>query len=312
MNVNALAAALFLVALLAAPPATAAPRVAADIPPVHSLVGRVMQGVGAPALVMRPGASPHGYAMRPSEAAALAEAEAVFAIGGGLAPWLDRAARTLAPEAVLIELIETPGLTVFGFRESALFEGHDHAAGEHEAHGSAAPADAADPHVWLDPVNAALMVEAIAATLAGIDPAGAALYRANAREAVAELEALTIEIDAALRPVRGRPFLVFHDAFHYFEARFDIEAAGALSLSDAAAPGPARLEAARDAVRALGVACVLAEPQFPSATIAAVTEGTDAKRGELDPLGAGLTPGPDLYPRLMRAMAAGLAACLAR
>lgn len=344
MRVNSPLAALVLAAL--AGPAGAAPRVVADIPPVHSLVARVMAGVGAPELLTPPGASPHGHALRPSEAERLEAAELVFWIGEALTPQYEPAIEALAADAVAIELMAAEGVRALPFREGARFDAHDHGAhdeehhAEHEDHAAEAaaqPGDAAaredhdhdhdhdaaadahdhdhagaDPHVWLDPENARAMLSAISAALSAADPANAAAYAANAEAGRAELAALIPEIEAALAPARGRPFVVFHDAYHHFEARFGVEAAGAISLSDAAAPGPQRLEALRGLVREADVACIFAEPQFDPKLAALVAEGTKARVATLDPLGAGLTPGPDLYPALLRDIAAGLAACLGR
>ena len=144
------------------------------------------------------------------------------------------------------------------------------------------------------------------------------MYLANADAAQAELDALAAEIDARLAPIRGRPFVVFHDSFHYFEHRFGIEAAGAVALGDARAPGPARIARIRDRIRALraapgaapGSVCLFREPQFRSALVATVAEGTGVRIGLLDPLGASLRPGPDLYPELLRGLAESLAGCL--
>ena len=304
MHVRAVA---LTVALAATLPAFAdAPNVATDIPPVHSLVARVMQGVGEPALIMPPGASPHGYAMRPSEAAALADAEAVIWMGDALTPWLDRAIDALSSEAVSLELLEARGASLLGYREGAAFGRHDgeeeHAHGEH--------ADGIDPHAWLDPENAKLWLGAIAAALAEADPENAQTYARNAAEGRAELDALLAELSEMLDPVRGRPFIVFHDAYHYFEHRFGMEAAGAISLGDASSPSPARIGEIRETVRETGARCVFGEPQFAPDLIETVVEGTEARAATLDPLGASLNPGPELYVELIRRLAGDLLDCL--
>ncbi len=294
--------------LLALPPRAAAqsgagPDVVASIAPVHSLFARVMQGVGTPHLLLHPGASPHGHALRPSGAAALERAALVFWVGPRLERRLERLLETLATEARVVRLAETPGLTRLAIRESVAFE----ADGPEPE-----PADAAglDPHLWLDPENAKLWLGAIAAALAGADPARRALYLANAEAARAGIDALAAGIDAQLAPVRGRPFVVFHDSFHYFGHRFGIEAAGAVAPGDARAPGPARIARIRARIRALGAICLFREPQFRSALVATVAEGTGVRIAQLDPLGAIQRPGPDLYPELLRGLADSLAGCL--
>ncbi len=305
MRPTTLTCALPFTLLLALPPRVfAGPDVVVSIAPVHSLAARVMQGAGTPRLLLPPGASPHDHALRPSDAAALERAALVFWVGPGLEPWLERPLTILATGARVMRLADTPGLTRLALREGAVFEAHDHGLGPD--HGE----DETDPHFWRDPMNAKLWLGAIAAALAEADPSRRALYLANAEAARAEFDALAAAIDARLAPVRGRPFVVFHDAFHYFGHRFGIEAAGAVALGDARAPGPARIARIRDRIRALGAVCLFREPQFRSALVATVAEGTGVRIGLLDPLGASLPPGPDLYPELLRGLADSLAGCL--
>lgn len=298
----------------------AGPETVATIAPVHSLVARVMAGAGTPHLLVPPDASPHHVALRPSDAAALARAALVFRVGPVIEPWLERPLATLAAEARVIRLDQVPGLIRLPLREGETFardahDGeHDHAdeggdAPEGTSHAEEAEGEI-DPHLWLDPENAKLWLDAIAAALAEADPANAALYRQNAEAARAEITALEAEIAGKLAPLRGRPFVVFHDAYGYFEHRFGLEAAGAVALSDARTPGPARIARIRALIEETGAACVFREPQFRPALAETVAEGTGARVGVLDPTGAGLRPGPGLYPALLRGLAAGLADCL--
>lgn len=299
--------------LIAAPALAEAPRVVADIAPVQALVARVMAGAGAPEVlaIVPAGASPHGFSLRPSQAAAIEAAEIVVTIGAGLTPWLDGPLGTLAPEAARLTLTEVAGVTLHEAREAVLLggdaghEGHGHAEAEPEGkHDHDHDHGPVDPHAWLDPLNAALWVDAIAEALAAADPAQAALYRANAAEARAEIAAAEAEVRALLAPVAGRPYAVFHDAYQYFEARFAIAPVAAIALGDAADPGPQRVAAVRDAVAATGVRCIFAEPQMNPALIATIAEGTGARTGTIDPLGGAS------YPETLRAMARDMAACL--
>ena len=305
------------------------PRVATDIAPVQSLAAQVMGSLGEPAVILPPGASPHGYAMRPSEAQALAKADVVFWIGEGLTPWLERPLASLAGSAAVVELSEAPGVTRLPYRQGATFEAHHHDgdAGEDEAaegadhdyedalagheHEDAADHDhhGDDPHLWLDPGNARAWLTAMAEALAAADPQNAAAYRANAAAAVGEIDRLEGEIAAEMAPLHDLRFIVFHDAFQYYEHRFGLQAAGAISLGDARDPGAARVAEIRDLVRDQDIACVAAEPQFKPGLVATVTEGTGAKTTVLDPIGVGLAPGPELYRTLLRNIAAGFEAC---
>ncbi|TMM54074.1 zinc ABC transporter substrate-binding protein [Sulfitobacter sabulilitoris] len=299
---------LYVLALPAAATADA-PRVATDIAPVHGLVAQVMAGVGTPDLVVPPGASPHGHAMRPSEARALSRADLVIWIGPALTPWLQGPIDTLAQGADRLTLLEAPGTILLPFREGAAFEAddHDHDHGHDE---TTHQEEASDPHAWLDPRNASVWLEAIAARLSALDPAHAATYRANAASAQADLDALEAEIAALLTPLQGRPFVVFHDAYHYFEARFGTEAVAALSLGDASDPGPAHLDEVRDAIARSGVTCAFVEPQVNTGLIDAVAEGQAVRIATLDPLGLDSPPGPGFYPALLRGMARAMADCL--
>ena len=311
-----------------------APRVAVDIAPVHSLVARVMQGVGEPALVIPPGASPHEHSLRPSEATSLQEADIVFWVGADLTPWMAGAVETLAEGATVTALLDAGGTTRLDFRDSALFEAHAHGAddhGDHDDHGDEAGAEdhdhhgdeasaeddhhdhgghgAHDPHAWLSPDNAAAWMDVIAAELSDADPGNAGAYAENAATAIAEIEALKAEIDATLEPVRDIRFIVFHDAYQYFERAFEIPASGAISLGDAADPSPARIAGIQARMREESIDCVLAEPQFNPGLVTTVLDGTEASIGVLDPLGSDLDPGPALYPQLLRNLADTLAAC---
>ncbi len=308
------------------------PSVAVDIAPVHSLVARVMEGAGTPNLVVRPGASPHGYSLRPSEAKALQNADVVFWVSEGLTPWLQSSIGSIAPDAKSVELLEAEGATELEFREGAAFEKHGHDEEGHEDHSQDKDEDdhedhaqdkeeadrdhedheghAHDPHAWLDPENARIWLDVIAADLAAADPENADVYAANATAGKAELDMLIKEINTDLEAVRGTNFVVFHDAYQYFENRFDIAAVGAITLGDASDPSPARVAEIRDKVVELGVTCAFAEPQFNPGLLKSVFQGTDATTGVLDPLGSDLQLGPDLYPQLLRNLARNLATCL--
>ncbi|ODT83462.1 MAG: zinc ABC transporter substrate-binding protein [Pelagibacterium sp. SCN 64-44] len=295
--------------------ASAAPDVVASTKPIHSLVAAVMGDLGSPGLIVKGAASPHTYSLRPSDAAALESADIVFWTGHGMELFLADALDTLAPGARVVELAETPGIALLPLREGGAFEPHSHGDGhdhdhDHEDHDDHHHHDEGDMHFWLDPENAKLMVGEIAAVLAQADPDNAAIYAGNAGAEQARLDALIAEIEASLAPLAEKPFIVFHDAYQYFEARFGLEVAGTVTVSPDAMPGAARIDQLRAKVAELGATCVFAEPNFEPAIIRTIVEGTDAKPGILDPEGSTLTEGPDLYPNLLRGLATGLLDCL--
>ena len=301
-------------AWLAGPAYADRPRVVVDIAPIHALVARVMEGIGMPDLIIQPGATPHEYSLRPSEAAALQSADLVFWIGPDLTPWLEEAIETLAPAADLTTLMDVDGTVQLEFREDAVFEAHDHSDhaddDEHDDHADHGDHAGHDPHAWLSPKNAMTWLEVIAGRLSAVDPVNSDAYLANAASGRAAIEALMDEVDATLDPVRGRAFIVFHDAYQYFETDFDISASGAISMSDASDPSPARIAEIRGQIAEQGVDCVLAEPQFNPGLVATVLRGSDAQMGIVDPLGADLELGAELYPRLIRNLSNALAECL--
>ncbi|HET9068981.1 MAG TPA: zinc ABC transporter substrate-binding protein, partial [Amaricoccus sp.] len=245
-----LAAVLALCIGLVPMPAAAAPRVVTDIAPIQSIVARVMSGMGEPEVLLPPGASPHGYSLRPSDARRLEAADLVVWVGPALTPWLAGPIAALAPQASVLELEEAPGVILLPTRADAAFEAHVHADGEDEhelghelGHGHEPGGEARDHehthdgHLWLDPGNAVASARAIAAALGAIDPAGAAGYAANAEGFASETAALERAIAAELAPVRGRPYLVFHDAYQYFERSFELPAAGSVALQEGVTPG---------------------------------------------------------------------------
>ena len=294
-------------AMAAALPAAAkVPVVAADIAPIHSIVARVMQGVGAPGLILPPGASPHGYSLRPSEARLLDSADIVVWVGPALTPWLADPIASLAPGAVKLTLQQAPGVETLPVRTGGGFEP------DADAPAPAAGTAAIDGHLWMDPENGIAAARAVAAALAAADPEHAAAYAANAEAFATETAAEEAAIAARLAPLRGKRFLVFHDAYQYFERRFGFPAGGSVSieLQDGLTPGTARVSQIRARVNEGGFVCAFSEPEFEPKLLATVIEGSEVRTGVLDGLGATLPPGPGLYPALIEGVADTLADCL--
>lgn len=302
--------------------AAAAPNVIASIKPIHSLVAGVMAGVGEPTVIVDGATSPHSYALKPSQAAAIEQADVVFWVGPELESFLEKPIETLGANATVVELADAPGMTLLPLREGGTFEphmhDHEHADENHEDHhDDMADADddhdhhgEADMHVWLDPLNAKAMVGEIALTLEEVDPANAAAYAANAAALTARLDTQVTDVGTMLAPVKGQGFVVFHDAYHYFENRFGLAAVGSITVSPDVVPGAERIAEIQAKVQELNVACVFAEPQFEPKLISVVTEGSNARSGVLDPLGADIANGPDLYFVLIDNLADSMRNCL--
>lgn len=311
------------------------PDVVVSIKPIHSLVAAIMQGVGEPALVVEGAASPHTYALKPSNAAALQDADVVFWMGHGLEAFLEKPLEALGDKATVVELEDAPGLEKLPFREGGPFEahahegedGHDHAHGEeghdhdnkaegdHAGHAGEAGHEghehgAFDMHLWLSPDNARAIAAEATRVLSEKDPDNADAYKANLAALTEKLGTLDKEIAATIAPVKDKPFIVFHDAYQYFEHHYGVNTAGSITVSPETMPGAARLTEIREKVKTLGATCVFAEPQFEPKLVNVVIEGTDAKSGTLDPEAATLEPGADLYFTLMRSIATSLRDCL--
>jgi zinc transport system substrate-binding protein len=284
--------------------------VVTDIAPVHSLVAQVMGNLGQPELLVSANASPHSFALKPSQAQGLEKAQIVFWIGEGLTPWLEPLLESLAPQADHIELLHLPETKTLAFRENEAVEpdDHDHEEEHEDEHGHDEHGDI-DPHAWLSPDNAMVWLDVIAAKLSAQDPENAATYEANALSAKSRLTATITKIEQLLAPSQEKNFIVFHDAYHYFEARFGVESSAAISLSDAAAPGPARVERIQNLVRDMNVSCAFSEPQFSGGLVATVLDGTDAHVAVIDPLGSALPTGPEHYNAMLLAMAQAIAEC---
>lgn len=299
-----------LLLFLASTSAQAAPQVVVSIYPIHSLVAGVMAGVGEPLLLVRGAATPHDYALRPSDAKALANADAVFWIGPQLETFLAKPLATVKKGASVVALANAPGITLKENREGGAWETHDHghSHGKDAKHGD----DETDMHVWLDPVNAQAMVAAIVETLAAKDPPNAAAYRANGAKATARLASLNTDLATKLTPVAGVPYVVFHDAYQYFDTRYGLNAIGSVTVSPERQPSVARLRAIRAKIVSLKARCVFGEPQIKPSVLAAVMEGLDVKTAVLDPLEQGPDPGPNAYFTGMERLAAAHVACLSR
>ncbi|WP_436636934.1 zinc ABC transporter substrate-binding protein [Microbaculum sp. FT89] len=315
---RSLAAASFALLLSAATAHAEKPEVVASIKPLHSLVAGVMQGVGEPHLLVGGGESPHTYSMRPSDAEALSNADVIFWVGEELETFLERPIANLGADARAVALLHAPGMTLFDFPldgEEAHADGYsddddEHADDHHDQHGDEAHHHAGtDPHVWLDPANARAMVAEIVAVLTEADAENAESYRRNGADLTARLEWLESDTAETLEPFRDVPYFTFHESFRYFGSRFDLDAQGAISLSPDRQPGAQRLREIRAEIGRYDRICIFAEPQFPPKLVDVIVEGTAARTGTLDPLGAALAPGPDLYLDLIRSNRDAFARC---
>lgn len=302
------------------------PSVAVDIAPLHSLVSQVMDGIGKPKLLIPSGASPHHHRLRPSDARALENANIVFWIGKDLTPWLDKAVNNLASSAKSVELLHTKGTSSYPSRQGANFEKHSHDDDHHdEDHNDDEHKDDEhkekeehhdedhnkDPHAWLDPVNAKLWVSHISDVLSKFDNENAAIYKQNAEKLTASLDELINATHTQIKELGKPKFIVFHDAYQYFEKRFGLEAAGAIKVGDAKEPSPARIREVQATVKKLGVNCAFSEPQYNPGIINSIFEGSSISTiATMDPLGVSLPKDVELYQALIQEMVNSVSQCL--
>jgi len=282
------------------------PSVLTDIPAVHSLVSQVMQGVGSPEILLDRGSSPHTFQLRPSQAGTLSNADVLFWVGPELTPWLERAIDGIGVKGANVELLHSEGTIRRKYENTpekhAENEHDEHAEGEHEHKHSGL-----DPHAWLEPQNAIIWLDIIAAELGKIDTQNAGQYNDNARMSKERITKLIAETEIALKPIRGKAMIVSHKAYGYFANRFDLHIAGVFRDGDATPPSAQQLAKIQEMIRGKNITCAFAEPSHE--IINAMFRGTDISIGMLDPGGNRIKFGPDLYETLIRNMTTDLAIC---
>lgn len=284
------------------------PQVVVTIKPIHALVSGVMEGVNTPYLLLPGGESPHSYSLRPSQVEQLHTARLVIWVGPTVEGFLTKILTTLSQKNQILRLMEIPGLTQLEVRKGKTWETHHHDdSHDDDPHHSEFEID---PHIWLSPHNAKVIVQAIAQTLQEIDSKNTARYAANAARLVEQLKQLDQSLKQQLAPIKELPYLVFHDAYQYFEDYYGLMTIGAVTLSPETRPSVKRLHQLRTHLKNQQIRCVFSEPQFESALVATLIEGTSTQRGILDPLGTELAVGTESYFGLLRNLADSLTQCL--
>ena len=297
-------------------PVNAEVKVVTSIKPLHSLASYLMDGVAKPDLIVDGYASPHGFSMKPSHAKMLQNADLIFWVGEDLESFLEKPLSSIAKKAEKIELMEIKGLNVLKFRERNIFDEHDH--DDHDDHGKKEEHDdhdgheghahgEYDPHIWLDPMNAKVILNEMVEHLIENDPKNEAKYKSNLDKALKDVDKLTIDVMTELS--NSVSSIVFHDAYQYFEKRFNVNVLGAFTVNTDVMPGAEQLAEIREIIEHDKVACVFSEPQFNPDIIKAVAKDMNIKTGVVDPLGATLDPGKDLYFKLIRNMSASFKGC---
>ncbi len=309
-------------------------KVVASIKPIHSLASYLMDGIAKPDLIVDGYASPHGFALKPSHAKMLQNADIVFWVGEDLENFLEKPLSSIAKKAEKIELLEVKGLNKLKFRERNIFDDHedhddhghkkkdDHDDHDHDSHAKKKDGHddhddhdgheghnhgEFDPHIWLDPINAKVILFEMSKHLIENDPSNETAYIANLSKAYKEIDKLTNDVTAELN--ESTASIVFHDAYQYFEKRFNVNILGAFTVNTDVLPGAEQLAEIREVIEHDKVACVFSEPQFNPDIIKAVAKDTNIKTGIVDPLGATLNPGKNLYFDLIKNMSKSFKGC---
>jgi len=304
-------------------------KVVASIKPIHSLASYLMDGVNKPDLIVDGYSSPHGFALKPSHAKMLQEADLIFWVGEDLENFLIKQLNSIAKKAEKIELMEIKGLKKLKFREKNIFDGHDghddhgheedghkedehdehkHEEEGHDEHGHEGHAHGEyDPHIWLDPINAKIILTEMVEHLIENDEKNSSIYKSNLGKALKDIDKLIKDVKAELN--KDISSIVFHDAYQYFENRFNVSVLGAFTVNTDVMPGAEQLSEIREIIEHDKVSCIFSEPQFNPDIINAVAKDMNIKTGVLDPLGATLDPGKGLYFKLIKNMSKTFKGC---
>ncbi len=296
--------------LVATASARAELKVVTTIKPLHSLISNVMDGIGEPGLIIEGSISPHSFTMKPSHAKMLEEADIVFWIGESIETSLEEPLESIAKSAEVVEFMEVETIAKLKFREESIFGDHDdhddhddHSGHDHHGHAHGE----FDAHIWLDPMNAKEMVHEIAHELGDLDPANKEKYEANADATIKALDQLINDVSKDINS--DAKFVVFHDAYQYFEERFGVRAAGALTLNTDVLPGAKQIADIQDVIKDKGIKCIFSEPQFNPKIITTIAEDMNIKTGVFDPLGANIDAGKSLYFTLISNLGDELKGC---
>jgi zinc transport system substrate-binding protein len=289
-------------------PSQAGLKVVVSIMPIHSLVAGLMNGVTEPYLLLKGNQSPHTMTLKPSDARALNDADLIVWVGETLESPLARLLHRSKGHSEVVSLLAIPDMTLLPIRDTLDWVPHEH----HDHYSATADPHTLDSHIWLSPENARIIVRYLTGVLTKLDPSNADLYQRNSQMLLLQIDNLEVDFAATIATVKEVAFIVFHDAYHYLENHFGLNAVGSVSVSPERPPGAKRIHDLRERIRRLDARCVFSEPQFEPKLVNTLVEGTPATAGELDPLGGHLTAGTEAYFHLMRRLSENLLLCLGR
>ena len=306
--------------------------VVTTIQPINSLVSAVIGNTGKTISLIPAEISPHEYKLKPSDTKKLQNANIIFFVSDHLESSVTKVFENLPKNIKIINLMEDAGIKHLAIRDNEVWERHDHHHGhgdhddhdkhakkhddhdhdkhakKHDDHDDHEKED--DVHIWLSPDNAVKIIKKINKELSLYFPENAETYDKNANQMIKEINQLKVELKKELSGIKDKPYIVFHDAYQYFETSFGLNAAGSVALEGDIASSPKQISIIKDKIVKLKASCVFQEPQFDSKLVKIVVEGTNAQIGTLDPLGVNIKSGENFYLQLLKNMAKSLKDCL--
>tara|TARA_Y100000590_G_scaffold446215_1_gene579596 strand:+ start:1266 stop:2270 length:1005 start_codon:yes stop_codon:yes gene_type:complete len=304
----------FSIILTATSSVKAEPNVVTTIKPLHSLIANVMEGIGEPSLIVEGSTSPHSFILKPSHAKLLENADIIFWVGKDIETFMEKPLESIVKNAKIISFIEMDNIKKLKFREENIFDDHNkheehdkheeheehdkhEEHEEHDKHEEHEVHDHAhgefDAHIWLDPINAKEMVHEIAHELSDLDPVNKKKYNENAKKTIIAIDHLIENVDQTIN--KNARFVVFHDAYQYFEKRFGISSYGSLTLNPDVLPGAKQISDIQNLILTNNINCIFSEPQFNPKIIETIALDTNINTGVLDPLGAYIKSEKPLY-----------------
>ncbi|MCF6353691.1 MAG: zinc ABC transporter substrate-binding protein [Candidatus Polarisedimenticolaceae bacterium] len=286
------------------------PRVLVSMAPIHSLVAGVMRGISTPELLVKGGISPHNTRLKPSQMRLLSQADLIIWLGEEAEGFLRRPLENRSKNQQTLKILALPKLLLLPLRKGGIWEKEHHNTQDAHGHATAQQPEHIDSHVWLDPLNAKIIAQAVADTLSKMDTEHASQYQENAQRLIFRLENLHLEISAVVATAINKPHIVFHDAYQYFEHRYHLTPAGSVTLDPGRKPGARRLREIQQKLQETNAHCIFSEPQFPSSHLKILAGDGQYYSGTLDPIGSSIPPGPDMYFILMRRLVSDFVSCL--
>ena len=278
-------------------------RVLTSIKPLQLIAAAVQDGIAVPEVLLPPGASPHNYALRPSDVRKVQSVELLYWIGPDMEGFLPRVLKGRSLPSVAVQ--DLPGMKLRRFAEDS----HSH-ADEADEHDHDHRPGSLDAHLWLSTVNARVIAARMAADLSAADPANAARYASNLKAFDERLDALDGRLKSRLARVAGKPYFVFHEAFDYFEDAYGLKHVGVFSVAAEVQPGAQHVAAMRTRLQEVGKTCVFSEPPLRPRLAETLVAGLPVTLAELDALG-GYTPATAQgYEQVLEKLGNDLAGCL--